>query len=79
MERAEMRKNGRIGPRRLPVFFVIAYLSVLSSSAFGFLLAQDGTHVQPDETVGELLSGSAPPETAVVSPPARACGEPPGS
>ena len=68
MERAEMRKNGRIGPRRLPVFFVIAYLIVLSSSAFGFLLAQDGTHVQPDETVGELLSGSAPPETAVVSP-----------
>ena len=63
-----MRKNGRIGPRRLPVFFVIAYLIVLSSSAFGFLLAQDGTHVQPDETVGELLSGSAPPETAVVSP-----------
>ncbi|HBO50901.1 MAG TPA: hypothetical protein DD471_02875 [Planctomycetes bacterium] len=68
MERAEMRKNGRIGLRRLPVFFVIAYLSVLSSSAFGFLLAQDGTHVQPDETVGELLSGSAPPETAAVSP-----------
>ncbi|MCH2580435.1 MAG: flagellar biosynthetic protein FliO [Planctomycetes bacterium] len=63
-----MRKNERIGPRRLPVFFVIAYLSVLSSSAFGFLLAQDGTQVQPDETVGELLSGSAPPETAVVSP-----------
>ena len=68
MERAEMRKNGRIGPRRLPVFFVIAYLSFLSCSASGFLFAQDGTHAQPDETVGELLRGSGQPETAAVSP-----------
>ena len=63
-----MRKNGLIGPRRLPAFFVIVCLSLLSCSDFSFLLAQDGAHVQPDETVGELLSGSAPPETAVVSP-----------
>ena len=68
MERAEMRKNGLIGPRRLPAFFVIVCLSFFSCSDFSFLLAQDGAHVQPDETVGELLSGSSSPETAAVSP-----------
>ena len=68
MERAEMRKNGRIKPRRLRIFFVIAYLSFCSCMASGFLFAQDGEHVQPNETVGELLNDSAPPATAVVSP-----------
>ena len=68
MERAEMRKNGLIGPCRLPAFFVIVCLSFFSCSDFSFLLAQDGAHVQPDETVGELLSGSSSPETAAVSP-----------
>ena len=63
-----MRKNGLIGPRRLPAFFVIVCLSFFSCSDFSFLLAQDGAHVQPDETVGELLSGSSSPETAAVSP-----------
>lgn len=68
MKRAEMRKNGRIEPRRLRVFFVIVYLSFFSCTAFGFLFAQGGAHVQPDETVGELLNDSASPETAAVSP-----------